>query len=651
MNDLTRPKVNLLKNIPMSDKQRTQLIYQFLRKVVPGLPLRDQMSAADSLLVLWKATPQDSLDEIWDYYVSPRKTETRSNDREEQPARQEDSEDSEDEDEDEDESTESNDHHESFSLDINLNDRQRLAVDFAKSGKSFVLTGAAGTGKTTTEREIVKTLLAAGNLGEHEFKDKRSGRHYKLPGIAVVSFTNKAANTSRKAIHKDPDLELALPHNITTIHNLLEFMPIFFDREDGSQGMRFEPQRNEFNPLDCRVIIVEEASTVGAFDLYQHLYRAIRPGTTLIFVGDINQLPPIFSPSILNYALVQLPVVELVEIYRQAQDSPIISNAHRILSGQKLEESRPHFTVISGKKLDKVPGGSFCVQRLINSLKNWSLAKDPSANGEMMYDPDQDIILSPYNKSDCGTTEINNHVAQFLGIRRGAEVHHIIAGIHQHYLAVGDRVFSFKKEAVITKISKNAKYVGKSPKVPGIDLTRWGVRVHSGAAAAESHEDFELMMEGYENMNVDDIPDQEEMGKKQAASHIVDIKYVDDDSPDTLETAGDFGQAGFSLGYALTCHKAQGSEWRKVFILVHKNQIAHLFREWLYTAVTRARTHTMLIDFTDISDRIIAQQRIKGNSINEKIAWFNSEISLKEPILVLKPETTKREEYKRWETE
>lgn len=625
-NELTPPKVvNLLKNVPMTPKQRSQLIYQFLRRQKPEIPFTSQLKIAESLLPMWQQHSQLALDEVWDLY--------RNGIREQEAQAVEVAQAVEELEEEEETSIPSK---ESFSLDIVLNPMQQMAVEYAKAGKSFVLTGPAGTGKTTAERAIVRAIWEAGNYKSHAFRDKRSARTYPGPGIAVVSFTNKAANTSRKAIHRDEELAEELPHNITTIHNLLEFAPVFFERADGTTGMKFEPRRNEFNPIDCSTIIIEEASTVGALDLYQHLYRALRPNTTLIFVGDINQLPPIFSPSILNYALVQLPVVELTEIYRQAQDSPIISNAHRILRGESLQEARPHFTVVSGKHLPKMPGMSFCVQKLVKSLAPWSLKADPTANGELIYDPEQDIILTPYNKSDLGTKEINNHIAQFLGLRREAVVHHIIAGIHQHYLAVGDRVYFFKKEAVITAINKHGGYIGKKPKEPAVNLTRWGIMVHTGQESKggkPSPEDYELEMEGYENMNVDDIPDEQ---TKQAASHIVHIQYIDDDVSDTIETSGEFAPANFSLGYALTCHKAQGSEWRKVFVIFHRNQLAHLNREWLYTAVTRARTHAMIIDFCDMSNQVIQTQRIKGNSVQDKIAWFNSEVSLKEPVQVLK---------------
>jgi hypothetical protein len=249
-----------------------------------------------------------------------------------------------------------------------------------------------------------------------------------------------------------------------------------------------------------------------------------------------------------------------------------------------------------------------------------------------MYDPDQDIVLSPYNVNDAGTENINAQIAQFLGLRRDAPVYEILAGMNKHYLAVGDRVFAYKREGVITSINRNGKYIGKTPKVEGTSLTRWGIRIGTGTSGAE--ESFELEASNYENMDVDNIPDVEE-NVKRAASHVVTVEY-DDGSIDSLDGSGDFSKNNFSLGYALTVHKSQGSEWRKVFFIVHKNHARNLNREMLYTAVTRARTHCMIIDHCGVFEKGLEAQRVKGNTVEEKIQWFNSKVGLMEPINVRK---------------
>lgn len=520
--------------------------------------------------------------------------------------------------------------HETFSLLIELNEKQQLAADFANAGKSFVMTGAAGTGKTTAAREIAKGLLFSGRLGTHTFRIKGSGERVNAPSVAFVAYTNRAAANLARSILKDPELQELSPC-ITTIHNLLEYAPIFYqvpDEENGGmkETMRFEPQRHASNPLDITHLVIEESSQVGALDLYPKLLDACRSGVQIIFMGDINQLQPIFSPSILNYALVNLPVVELTEVYRQALDSPIISNAHKCLRGEQLEQVLPHFKIVSGKNIHKIPSESVCANLMINSFKKWIDQKDPDT-GEPIYDPEQDIVLCPFNKHSCGTIEVNYKIAQFLGQRRNAMVYEIIAGIRKLYLAPGDKVMYMKQDGVIERISHNAQYLGKMPIPASTDLNRFGMRLVNFEGTG-TDEDFELT--GYENLNVNEIPDEDEKRKNQA-SHVVHIK-LETGGEVALQTAGDFSEANFSLGYALTVHKAQGCEWRKVFILLHRSHAVLLNRELIYTAITRAREYCTIIDLCNVTDRAIKAQKVKGNTIEEKIEYFNSEVSLKEPV-------------------
>lgn len=518
---------------------------------------------------------------------------------------------------------------ETFSLAIELNAQQTLAADYASNGKCFVLTGAAGTGKTTACREVAKRLLDSGKLRTHNFKLKSGGGRVTAPSIAFCAYTNRASDNMGRALHKDPMLEEELQHNICTIHSLLEYEPEFFPREDGTTGMRFIPKRDHYNPLTITHLVIEESSMLG-IDLWLKLFDALLPGTQIIFVGDINQLPPIFSKSILNYALVTLPVVELTEVYRQALDSPIISNAHRVLKGEKLEQSKPFFQCIQKADLKKLPSENFCVNMLVNSLKKW--LDTPGEDGKAMYIPTQDIVLSPFNKQDCGTVNLNNHIAQFLGTRRNAMVWEIIAGMRKVYLAVGDRVMVDKQDGEIIEIGHNASYTGRMPRPASTDLTRFGVRL-LGDKNLSQDEDFELT--GYENLDVSKIDDEDEdKDKVRQASHFVKVR-LDTGVERHLSTTGDFSENVFSLGYALTVHKAQGCEWRKVIILLHRNHAVLLNRELIYTAVTRAREFCLIVDLCNTIDKAISNQKIKGNSVQDKIEWFNSEVSLEEPVPVI----------------
>jgi ATP-dependent exoDNAse (exonuclease V) alpha subunit len=507
---------------------------------------------------------------------------------------------------------------ETFSLSISLNPRQLLAKEMAFAGKSFCLIGAAGTGKTTTQRDIAAELLKSGKLRTHDFRVQGTGERITAPSIAFVAFTRVASANLRRAIHKLPELERSLRHNVTTIHNLLEYTPEeFYDDVLQKTSFRFIPMRTANNQLDITHLVVEEASMVG-LDLWSKLLAALRPGVQIIFIGDINQLPPVFDTSILNYGLVQLPVVELDHVYRQAGDSTILTNAHNILAGLPLVEA-PDFKIVTGGTTNHTQA------RLAASLgmtfPKWEAA------GE--YDPMQDIILSPWNKRDLGTDNMNKWIAQFLGVQRNAVVHQIIAGVTTLHLAVGDKVMSNKQVGVITSIVQNPYYMGRTPLPASTSLNRFGTYTGDDTETLEELENLDTM--DYSNLNLDKMLEEIDDEKKREASHSVGI-LLDDGETISLKAIGDFSSSTFSLAYALTVHKAQGCEWRKVFFILHRDHSVSLCRELLYTAVTRAREKMILIAKHDVIVKAIKTQRIKGNTLKDKIEYFNADLQLNNAV-------------------
>lgn len=506
---------------------------------------------------------------------------------------------------------------ETFSLNIKLNSKQLLAKELAFAGKSFCLVGAAGTGKTTAQREIAASLLSQNKLSTHLFRIQGTPTRVEAPSIAFVAYTRIAAGNLKRAIHKNPDLEAVLTHNVTTIHNLLEYSPEFYwDYETEKEKMRFVPKRTANNPLDITHLIIEESSMVG-LKLWNELYEAMRPGTQIIFIGDINQLPPVMDKSILNYALVQLPVVELTHVYRQAEDSFILENAHKILRGE--------FPLTEGKDFKIMRNGTVQhtqarMARMIGEAFPKFYAQELLSEGSG-YDPLQDIILSPFNKQDLGTDNLNKWIAQFQGTAREAVVYEIKAGIATLYLAVGDKVMYNKQVGEIAAISRNMEYHGKECKYPSPHLTRFGTYT---ASTEENDDEEELVLAGYENIDLDKMMDENQKDDlMRSASHIVTLA-METGIDITLSAVGDFAPSVFSLGYALTVHKAQGCEWRKVFIVLHKDHSVMAFRELLYTAVTRSREQCILITKDFMLEKAIKNPRIKGNSVEEKIEYFNS---------------------------
>ena len=494
-----------------------------------------------------------------------------------------------------------------FSLNIELDEDQNHAVQLALAGKSFCLIGKAGTGKTTTEREIVKAILSKLNGRTHIFRIQGTGEKIESPAAAVVSYTRVAAGNSRNAICKDEELRNAFFHNVTTIHNLLEYAPVFFyDDEKEKESMRFIPQRNALNPLNVQTIAIEESSMVD-LNLWEKFYDAMLSGTQVIFIGDINQLPPVFGPSILNYALVQLPIVELRTVYRQKFDSLVLTNAHNILEGKEVEEG-PDFKIIEGGS--KQHGQMVTMMQLAGSLKRWYESGD--------YKPDEDIILSPFNKGDLGSDSINSHVAQFLN---NSDVYEVIAGIRKLYVAVGDKIMFQKQVGRILKIRPNPMYAGKIPKPHSKHLSRFGVML--GEDDLDSLEDDGLAHVEY-NLEEMSKEDMEELTHQ--ASHVVEIE-LDTGEVLSLRKAGELSAQNFSLAYALTVHKAQGCEWRKVILVLHKDHSILAFNELLYTAVTRAAKQVVIVGKKFMVAKAIATRRIKGDSLREKVEYFNANLA------------------------
>lgn len=505
---------------------------------------------------------------------------------------------------------------ESFSLSIELNQKQLAAKEFAFQGKSFNLIGAAGTGKTTAQREIAKALLLANELSTCNYKtyDAEGNRKYvSAPSIAFVAYTRRAAANLSKAICKDPILEAKLSNNIMTIHSLLEYEPeTYFDEDEQRDKFRFAPKKNAQNPLTITHLVIEEASMLGAVDLWPKLYAALPHGVQIIFIGDINQLPPVFGPSILNYSLVQLPIIELTQVYRN--QGIVLENAHNILQGKDLELDE-NYTMVTGNK--PVQEGQQAMSEKLGFLfKHMYSATDD--NNNKLYDPEDCIILIPFNKQPLGANNMNKWVAQFLGDDRQAVVHEVIAGFSKHYLAVGDKVMVNKVDGIITTIERNPQYLGKEPQTPGTDLSRFG---HRNIGMDSNYDPFEDGID-YANFSLERL-EEEKVERKQQSSHCITVLYGDNRT-ETISAAGDMAEACFSLGYCLSVHKSQGSEWRKVFIIFHRDHATMLYRELFYTAATRARTEVCIIAKPPAVKKAIATQRIKGQELRDKLEYFNS---------------------------
>lgn len=501
---------------------------------------------------------------------------------------------------------------------ISYNEKQLQFVQLASSGESAVLIGAAGSGKTTCMRGVMQELITSGRAGILEADGHKYLRD-KTPGIVVVSFTRRAVSNIRKAVAND------MKHNCLTIHALLEYEPVYHDIFDASTGesrrtMNFEPTRTYDRPLpqSIKVCVIEEGSMVSV-DLFKELKDALPANVQFIFLGDIQQLPPVFGAAILGYKMLELPVVELTEIYRQALESPIIRLAHRILSGVPIALSEygdwkfpNQLTIHPWKK-------KLSADLALNTIAKFlTVAIEAGA-----YNPDEDMVLIPFNKS-CGTIELNKHIAQFMARKRGEPVWEIIAGFRKEYLSVGDKVLYDKEDAVIVKIAQNPSYDGARPQPEGLRLDYWGYNDATGGDSSH-HISDETESDDIDFLLAQSVAGGSGEDRVRQASHEITIKILETGHEILLNTAGQLNN--LLLSFVLTVHKSQGSEFRKVFLMLHQSHATMLSRELLYTAVTRAKEELYIICEPESMTKGINSQRIKGNTLAEKAEYFKGKIA------------------------
>lgn len=500
---------------------------------------------------------------------------------------------------------------------ITLDSAQAQFVSISSSlPRTSVLVGAAGTGKSTSMDAVCHALIESGKI------PPLSSTHKHLtmgsPGIVVCSFTNRAVNVIRKKL--SPDLQ----GNCATIHKLLEYAPDYEEYVDANGDWRtrriFKPTRCAAYPLpsSIRCIIFEESSMIG-LDLYNQIIDAF-PGEkpAMIFLGDINQIPPVFGPSILGYKMAEAleagTFVELTQVHRQAADNPIIKFAHEILNGRAPRVDK---RIILGEP--EGAGGITLIPILkcltpdtyIHVLANQLFAREFEKGN---YSPMEDLVLMPFNKS-AGTIELNKYIAGMYARARGVEIYEISTTLQNLYFSLGDRVIYGKVDCVITDISPNPAYLGKATRAPSRTLDYWGTEQgteHHIISDAANADDLDFLS----------VADAEEDGiASRQASHILTLAQLD--SPDvtyTLQTTGEINN--ILLSYAITVHKAQGSEAEKVWCCFHRSHATMLSRELLYTAITRAKKNLVIVSEPDSLVKACAYQEIKGASIYEKAELF-----------------------------
>ena len=410
----------------------------------------------------------------------------------------------------------------------------RAVVEAVNSGL-LIITGGPGTGKTTTINTIIRYF-------EQEEME-----------ILLAAPTGRAAKRMTEATG----------YEARTIHRLLELTGVPSDDKDTS-GMHFE--RNEENPLDADAIIIDEMSMVDIY-LMHALLRAVNPGTRLILVGDTNQLPSVGPGNVLRDLIASgaFDVVQLTRIFRQAAESDIIVNAHRINDGERipLGKRSKDFLFIRREQPDAIISAMLTLVR--EKLPNYVHAD--------MFDIQ---IMTPMRKGALGVERLNTILQSFLNPKDPSKPEKEVGGT---IYRVGDKVMQIKNNYQIEWETRN----------------RYGIPVDSGAGVFNG--DIGIIREI--NTCAEELTVEFDEGK------MVDYSFKQ------LEE--------LELAYAITIHKSQGSEYPAVVIPVYSGPRMLMTRNLIYTAVTRARACVCLVGIPEMLqamvDNEVEQRRYTGLKI------------------------------------
>lgn len=415
-----------------------------------------------------------------------------------------------------------------------LDDMQRTAVLEAVRRGLMVLTGGPGTGKTTTINAMIHLFESEGL------------------NIALAAPTGRAAKRMTEATG----------YEASTIHRLLEVD----GNPEGDSPTGF--QRNEENPLEDDVIIIDEVSMVDLPLMYA-LLKAIVPGTRLILVGDRNQLPSVGPGSVLKDMIASecFTVVMLTRIFRQAGESDIVMNAHKINRGEAVElnnKSRDFFFL---KRQDPNVIISVLITLIQKKLPKYVHAKP--------YDIQ---VLTPMRKGLLGVERLNKILQEYLNPPEKGKK-------EKEY---GDRLF--REGDKVMQIKNNYQLEWEVS-------TRYGMTIDKGVGVFNGDMGIVKEINSYEETVTVEYDEQ----------RLVKYPY------NLLEE--------LELAYAITIHKSQGSEYPAVVIplLQGPRQLYH--RNLLYTAVTRAKHCVTLVGSDTVFQEMIrnANEQDRNTSLHERI--------------------------------
>lgn len=410
---------------------------------------------------------------------------------------------------------------------MQLDEHQVQAVKEAVRNGLLVITGGPGTGKTTTINTII--------------------RYFEMEGMDIFL----AAPTGRAAKR----MSETTGFEARTIHRMLELN----GGMEGSAGF----ERNETNPLETDLVIIDEMSMVD-ITLMNSLLKAIAPGTRLILVGDINQLPSVGPGSVLKDIIQSeaFNVVMLTKIFRQASTSDIIVNAHKINRGEEVS--------LDNKSMDFFFLKRYEADIIINVVLQLVKQKLPKFVDATPYDIQ---VLTPMRKGLLGVERLNGILQQYLNPpdKSKREKEH------------GDMVFREGDKVMQTKNNYQLEWE---------ICTKFGLTVDKGMGIFNGDMGIITEINDFaETMTVEF-----DEGRKVEYSY----KLLDE----------------LELAYAITIHKSQGSEYPAVVIPLLSGPSMLMNRNLLYTAVTRARKCVTLVGndatFNQMIQNTSQQKRYSG---------------------------------------
>lgn len=509
-----------------------------------------------------------------------------------------------------------------------------------------LLIGAAGTGKTTTVKRIVEAKKATvGWIDKRDYDKRYFGKdrgdleerlQHSIPAFVFLGFMARSVDQLRSSLPEK------YAEHCMTIHNALGYHPeMVYNPKLGKETRQFIPLYNEQRKLPWKLVFIDEAQTVSV-ELWNNLIKALPKDCEIICMGDIAQIPPPVGSGVIGFLLARWPHYVLDKIHRQKEGNLIIENATRIRRGYMPSQTGNEFGLM---KLDD--GGISSRRKIVETIKRLAY--------KGQFDFRQDFIITAMNKGNLGQREINADLVNFFNPPEYDDDGNAInpriwvktmSNIYDY--AVGDKVMNTKNDnqkgiyngmiGYITDISPNPKY--KMPKAQMLAAARAGDM--DSASMLEALDELNTAIEqdseslpDYENdpNSVDmteALSDDTESDTIQC-SHVITVSFDNRfGDPIVVEFSGSGPVEGLMLAYAFTCHKTLGNECRNAFVVCHSTQSRMLSREWLYTAVTRAKKAVLLMYNDRGLTKAVNTQEISGETIEAKIEKFVEKFAVME---------------------